>query len=278
MKQSLIESVLDVALQAGRATLAYHPGRGKATASVLDMQLRQKPDMTPVTQADMVANRIIVNGLAVAAPDIPVVSEELNDSEKIRQTARRFWLVDPLDGTKEFVKGGDDFTVNIALVENGFPIWGVVYAPSLDCLYWGGEKYGSMMCIGGAEQVLSTRHLDQEIAGTRLRVVASKNHLNAETMDFIHRLGPDVEFVQAGSSLKFFMVARGLADLYPRLGDTSEWDTAAAQAVLEGAGGVVCDLQGHRLKYGKSNVLNPYFLAARSFPSKFLEILRARKV
>jgi 3'(2'), 5'-bisphosphate nucleotidase len=170
------------------------------------------------------------------------------------------WLIDPLDGTKEFIAHNGEFTVNIALIDQGRSVLGVVYAPAIDALYWGGAGLGAFRRVGtstAAIQVAS--HATDELC----RVVASKSHLNAETQAFIDRLGP-VSLVQAGSSLKFCRVAEGVADIYPRLAPTCEWDTAAAQAVLEGAGGVVLDLHGAPLRYGKPDVLNPSFIAARN--------------
>ena len=176
-----------------------------------------------------------------------------------RQSHGRFWLIDPLDGTKEFISRNGEFTVNIALIEAGRTVLGVVYAPAMDALYWGGAGLGAFRCIGGQTVAIKVA---ASTPGAALRVVASKSHLNEATRSFIDRFG-EVSLVQAGSSLKFCRVAEGEADIYPRLGPTCEWDTAAAQAVLEGAGGVVVDLEGAPLLYGKPDVLNPSFIACR---------------
>jgi 3'(2'), 5'-bisphosphate nucleotidase len=170
-----------------------------------------------------------------------------------------FWLVDPLDGTKEFIARNDEFTVNIALIEDGRCTLGVIYAPAIDSLYWGGAGLGAFRCTGAQTVAIK---VSAAKPGETCRVVASKSHLNEATQTMIERLG-DVSLVQAGSSLKFCRVAEGEADIYPRLAPTCEWDTAAAQAVLEGAGGVVLDLQGSPLRYGKPDVLNPSFIATR---------------
>ncbi|RII83446.1 3'(2'),5'-bisphosphate nucleotidase CysQ [Neopusillimonas maritima] len=245
-----------------------------------------KADKSPVTAADLLAHESIVRGLNATFPGVPVVSEEDEASLAWRLPTGCYWLVDPLDGTKEFLNRNGDFTVNIALIENGQTTFGMVYAPAHDTFYWGGARLGAAMREKGVVTVLlGLRSEDEEDEGSypsgesadanesrslneggaahlgRLRVVASKSHLNEETQTFIQQLG-DAELVQAGSSLKFCTIVRGQADLYPRLGPTCEWDTAAAHAVLEGAGGVVLDIHGQPLHYGKANVLNPWFVAA----------------
>lgn len=172
-----------------------------------------------------------------------------------------FLLIDPLDGTKEFISRNGEFTINIALLEDGVPIFGVVLAPCLDLLYWGGARLGAYR----EHQSVSKTLCLSDIAKTDtelLRVVASLSHMNDETRCFVERLGK-CELMQIGSSLKICRIAEGSADVYPRMGPTSEWDTAAAQAVLEAAHGSVLDLNGEPLRYGKLDVLNPSFIATR---------------
>lgn len=272
MNKKWIASLLDLTVEAGQATLPYHPAGRTHGLSEMSMGLEHKADSSPVTLADLAANDIIVQGLRRITPEIPIVSEELPDSVFVGQSARLFWLVDPLDGTREFVSGGDDFTVNIALVRDHYPVWGTVFVPVTGALYWGGLETGSFRRTGNTTDRLQVTSLDRSGSSSTdtVRVVASKSHMNAQTRSFIARFGPHVELVQAGSSLKFTMIAQGDAHAYPRLGDTSEWDTAAAQAVLEGAGGFVCDLQSNRLRYGKDNVLNPHFIASCVDPSRWL--------
>lgn len=220
------------------------------------LDVHQKEDRSPLTQADLASHHVLVQGLAKLTPDLPVVSEEDSDSHAYRTSRQVFWLIDPLDGTKEFIAHNGEFTVNIALVQDGFPQLGVVFAPALDELFWNEPGKGAFRAKANDVRAIQTA---QPSEGTPLRVVASKSHLDAATREFIDRLGPH-ELVQAGSSLKFCRVAEGAADIYPRLGPTCEWDTAAAQAVVESAGGTVLKLNGERLNYGKSDKLNPHFI------------------
>lgn len=221
--------------------------------------LQSKEDSSPVTEADLASHGLLCARLAPLVADCPVVSEEDVSTQSFRRGTGRFWLIDPLDGTKEFIAGNGEFTVNIALVEDGRSVLGVVYAPAIDALYWGGAEIGAFRCTQGQTVEIQVAEGDKTQG---CRVVASKSHLNEATQKFIDQLG-QVSLIQAGSSLKFCRVAEGAADIYPRLGPTCEWDTAAAQAVLEGAGGFVLDLQGASLMYGKPEVLNPSFIACR---------------
>jgi 3'(2'), 5'-bisphosphate nucleotidase len=252
--ESLISHVLAVADAAGAAILELYGAN--------DADLQEKEDGSPLTAADLAAHRCIAQGLRALDARVPVVSEE--DHGRAIGTARTgpWWLVDPLDGTREFLARNGEFTVNIAYVEDGVALFGVVHAPALARTYWGGAGFGSFRRTrhGGTEPIRVG-----ERRGDPMRVVASKSHLNAETRLFIDGLGA-VDLVQAGSSLKFCKLAEGEADLYPRLAPTCEWDTAAAQAVLEGAGGCVVDLAGQPLRYGKGDPLNPSFIARAWIP------------
>ncbi len=221
--------------------------------------VRNKEDSTPVTEADLAAHRVLISELAPLIDGCPVVSEEDLASQMQRQGKGLFWLIDPLDGTKEFIARNGQFTVNIALIEDSRSVLGVVYAPAIDALYWGGAGLGAYRCVRSKTTPIK---VSANSAANILRVVASKSHLNEATQSFIEHLG-EVSLVQAGSSLKFCRIAEGEADIYPRLASTCEWDTAAAQAVLEGAGGEVVNLQGQPLRYGKADVLNPSFIATR---------------
>jgi len=223
-----------------------------------DFKVDYKADESPITAADIASHNVIVEGLRNLSQDIPILSEEGAEipwSE--RKHWQRFWLIDPIDGTKDFTQRTGEFTVNIALIENGEPILGVVTAPALAEAYWGlkGE---------GAYKRDNTGHVQRITVaepGEAKRVVASKNYLNEDTKAFIDKLGAH-ELVQAGSSLKFCKIAEGHADIYPRLAPTCEWDTGAAHAVLLAAGGKVETLEGKPLQYGKEDVLNPHFVAS----------------
>lgn len=258
-KAVVAPAVLTLAKEAGSCILTiYEHYKSRPSA---DVGLVCKADDSPLTKADLVSHVAIIAGLARLTPEIPVVSEESADSLEHRLPVGRFWLIDPLDGTKEFLARNDEFTVNIALVEDGSPVWGVVYAPALDLLYWGGRGSGAYRGFSGQ---CAPIHVAGAVPnGRACRVVASKSHLNLETVTFIERLG-EVTLIQAGSSLKLCRVAEGSADIYPRLAPTCEWDTAAAQAVVEGAGGSVVDPYGHPLVYGKPNVQNPHFIVTGS--------------
>ena len=250
----MIEIFRRLAIEGGEAIMAVY-GRE-------DFGVRAKADASPVTEADEAADRIIRAGLAEALPGEAVVTEEAAASHDVR--ARRFIIVDPLDGTKEFIKRGGDFTVNIALVEDGTPVLGVVYAPAQSRLFLGGpdgafEETGDMdPGVPGPRKPISVAETD----GTGLLVVASKSHRDQATDDYIARY--DVaDFTSAGSSLKFCLVATGEAHLYPRLGPTMEWDTAAGDAVLRAAGGRVVDFETHApFAYGKPGYRNGFFIAA----------------
>lgn len=217
-----------------------------------------KQDESPLTAADQGAHEVIVQALARLTPDIPVLSEESDaQTMQARLGWSRYWLVDPLDGTKEFVSRNGEFTVNIALIDHGRPVWGLVYAPVLDRLWYGGKGVGAWRVADGKHEAIQTRPHE---AGQAWRVVGSRNHLSQETLDYLAPFG-EIELVSMGSSLKFCIIAEGGAELYPRLAPTCEWDTAAAQAVLEGAGGSVTQLDGSALAYNKPDILNPWFVA-----------------
>ena len=216
-----------------------------------------KSDNSPLTKADLTAHKIIIDGLKKITPQVPVVSEEDKNSFYVSKDVNLYWIIDPLDGTKEFIKRSGEFTCNIGLIENCRPIYGFVGVPTKNLIYYGGKDFGSYK--------ISKNSLREEIKCTKnkvpLRIIMSKSHVNKETLNFIKGLNQEYETVQAGSSLKFIKIAEGEADLYPRLGLTSEWDTAAAQAILEGAGGSVKQIDGNPLEYSKDNILNPFFIA-----------------
>lgn len=244
-----------LALEAGKAIMAVH--------AAPDFDVRCKSDSSPVTEADETADRLIAEGLHAAFPDIPAVTEE--DAATHSGDHARFFLVDPLDGTRDFINRRTDFTVNIALVEDGRPVAGVVYAPARGRLFRTDgpgaprqeEVDADCSPVAGTERPIACRVADNRA----LDVVASKSHRDAATDEFIARFRVR-DFKAAGSSLKFCLLAAGEADFYPRLGRTMEWDTAAGHAVLLAAGGEVLDFGSlGPLGYGKPGYENPHFLA-----------------
>jgi len=246
---AILPDVLKIADLAGEKVLEIYR---------TDFTVNFKADESPITAADLASHKVIVEGLRRLTPDIPLLSEEGADIPwEERSQWRQFWLIDPIDGTKEFTRRTDEFTVNIALIEDGVPVLGVVTAPALNEAYWGAKGEGAYKrdSAGGIQRITVA-----EPKGA-VRVVASKSHLNDDTRAFIENFESH-ELVQAGSSLKFCRIAEGSADVYPRLGPTCEWDTGAAHAVLTAAGGKVETLDGEPLKYGKEDVLNPYFVAS----------------
>ena len=217
----------------------------------------KKEDGSPLTEADLASHRIIANGLEAIAPNWPVLSEEAAPvSFGERRHWKRYWLVDPLDGTKEFLRKTGEFTINIALIEERFPVLGVVYAPAIGKLYYAAREMGAFCEMGGKVERLAV----MPRCGGIIRVVASRSHRGEKLDAFLEKLG-EFETLSMGSSLKFCLVAEGSADIYPRLSPTMEWDTAAAQCIVEEAGGKVVDLSGNRLQYNKDDLRNPDFLA-----------------
>ncbi|WP_372966595.1 3'(2'),5'-bisphosphate nucleotidase CysQ [Marinobacter sp.] len=246
---SILPDVVKVADEASEKVLHIYQS---------DFKVGYKEDHSPITAADTTSHDIIVRGLRNISRDIPVLSEEgAQVSWEERKNWRRFWLIDPVDGTKDFTQRTGEFTVNIAMIEDGQPVMGVVIAPALKEAFWGIKGEGAFKRDRTGR--VSRIHVAEPRATKR--VVASKNHMNDETRAFIDALG-DHETIQAGSSLKFCRIAEGHADIYPRMGPTSEWDTAAAHAILLAAGGNVQTLEHTPLKYGKEDVLNPHFIAA----------------
>jgi 3'(2'), 5'-bisphosphate nucleotidase len=222
-----------------------------------DLGIATKDDQSPVTKADLAAHHVLVTGLSGLTPDIPIVSEEDPESLKIPETHSRYWLIDPLDGTKEFIQRNGEFTCNLALIDSNITIYGWVSVPVLGLLYHGGQGRGAQRL----DRDGSNKNIRCAKPNASTRVVTSRSHLNPETEAFIAAIEASVTLIQAGSSLKFLRIAEGAADLYPRMAPTCEWDTAAAQAVLEGAGGSVIQLDGSPVIYGKSDIRNPHFVA-----------------
>lgn len=254
-----LEDMSAIARQAGAAILEVYGEE--------DFGVETKDDDSPLTRADLAAHQIIVERLGKIAPDVPVLSEEAdNISFDERRGWQRFFLVDPLDGTKEFISRNGEFTVNIALIEEGVPVQGVVFVPVKDVLYTGDQLNSTSAHVerGGEVKTIQVRNLSGRMrAGDPLTVVASRRHGGdalVACMAVIEEYFSQVETTNMGSSLKLCLVAEGEADFYPRLAPTAEWDTAAAQAVVEAAGGRVVDTAFRDLRYNtKEDILNPYF-------------------
>ncbi len=240
----------------------------KAGAAILevydtDFSVEIKDDDSPLTKADLASHRIIVEGLSLLTPDIPIISEESSlPSFKIRSVWDRYWLIDPLDGTKEFVSRNGEFTVNIALIDKSTPIIGVVGVPTRETVYTGNTETGvaTRLSADGVRQI-KARKWDEK---NKLEVVASRHHGAARLEDFLTLLAEkfgELKIRPVGSSLKLCVIAEGNADIYPRLGPTSEWDIAAAHAILKAAGGDLQTISGSDFLYNKQNILNPEFVA-----------------
>ena len=228
--------------------------------------VESKHDASPVTEADRAAELIILGALARAAPGVPVIAEEEVAAGRIPDHDDIYFLVDPLDGTKEFIRGGDDYTVNIGLIEGGTPRLGVVFAPATGRLHGGCVGEGAWLDEGHGRTSISTRKRSEVTTA-----VASKSHLNQATVDYLEAAVGSCGYVSVGSSLKFCIVAEGKADIYPRAAPTSEWDTAAGHAVLLAAGGLVDGPDGQPLRYGKRAFLNRAFVATSGWKPPRLE-------
>ncbi|MEJ2766892.1 3'(2'),5'-bisphosphate nucleotidase CysQ [Photobacterium sp. MCCC 1A19761] len=241
---TLLESIYHIAKEAGAAIMEhYHT----------NVEVSEKADSSPVTAADLAANAIIVQQLTALTPEIPVLSEESAHTQwPERQHWQRFWLVDPLDGTKEFLRKNGEFTVNIALIEQGKPLLAVVHAPALDKSWLGDGHKAWLETKAGREQI-------KVRPATVPTVVGSRSHPSPDMAAFLEQLG-EHKMTEVGSSLKFCLVAEGRAQYYPRLGPTMMWDTAAGQCVAESAGATVKQLDGEPLNYHRETLLNPHFI------------------
>jgi 3'(2'), 5'-bisphosphate nucleotidase len=247
--ETLANALLPLTARAGAAIMRVYEG---------DFAVQRKSDDSPLTLADLESQRVIQEGLASLTPGVPVLSEESAQAPwDERRSWRELWVVDPLDGTREFVKRNGEFTINIALVVDHEPVLGVISAPAIGIVYWGAVGVGAFRRRPGEPQT----RIGISKSTEPVRVVGSRSHGSRETEEYLARLGTHVQ-TGVGSSLKFCLIAEGSADLYPRFGPTSEWDTAAGQAVLESAGGHVTSLDGRRLTYNRrESLINGNFLA-----------------
>ncbi|WP_156290954.1 3'(2'),5'-bisphosphate nucleotidase CysQ [Oceanobacillus salinisoli] len=265
--ENRMSSLMKIALDAGKEILDVY---------AQDFDVEYKEDDSPLTQADQRAHNTIVQGLKELDSSIPVLSEEGKSIPfEERKNWSQFWLIDPLDGTKEFIKKNGEFTVNIALIEGKYPSLGIIYAPALDVLYYGSERGAYKLekaseAVVGSDQELEEKSIKLPFTGDdTVRAVASRSHMSPETESFINELKEkhgEVEVVSSGSSLKFCLVAEGKADYYPRYAPTMEWDTGAGQAIVEASGGKVTRyVDGERFYYNREELLNGWFLVEKQF-------------
>lgn len=259
MNEALLLKTVAIAEKAGKAILDIY-SRGTT-------KIRYKNGGSPLTLADMASHNIILEQLKNNTPDIPVLSEESgNVPYNVRKSWKTYWLVDPLDGTKEFIKRNGEFTVNIALIDSCRPVLGVVHAPDLRTSYYANKGKGAFKKIYTNREIKSEIHT-ADFNNKSLKIVTSRSHGSKMLKRFQSKLG-DADYICMGSSLKLCLVAEGKAHLYPRLGPTMEWDTAAAQCIVESAGGTVTDLNKQALHYNKEDLVNPFFIVsgAPSYP------------
>ena len=251
----LLLDICNVAIQAGNEILNFYNN---------DIEVTHKEDLSPLTKADLASNKIILESLTKLNSNIPILSEESLVDWSIRKNWKKYWLVDPLDGTKEFIKKNGEFTVNIALIEDNNPILGVVYVPAKSLLYLAEKNKGSFKTntkdklenFEGIQKILVSSQTN------RARVIGSRSHSNATFDNWVKEKFPNADIVQAGSSLKFCLIAEGEADIYPRFGPTSEWDIAAGHMIVNEAGGKIRTFQNDSIKYNnKENIINPEFYA-----------------
>ncbi len=254
----LLLDICNVAIQAGNEILNFYNN---------DIEVTHKEDLSPLTKADLASNKIILESLNNLNSNIPILSEESLVDWSIRKNWKKYWLVDPLDGTKEFIKKNGEFTVNIALVENNNPTLGVIYIPAKSLLYLAEKNKGSFK--SNTKDILENLDGIQKIVVSdktnRTRIIGSRSHSNATFDNWVKEKFPNADIVQAGSSLKFCLIAEGKADIYPRFGPTSEWDIAAGHIIVNEAGGKIRTFQNNSIKYNtKENIINPEFYAIRN--------------
>ena len=258
ISRELLDRVIAISLQAGEAILEVYNASG-------ELEVDTKSDDSPVTAADLAAHRILLPALERLIEGVPVLSEEGKlPPFEVRSQWNRYWIIDPLDGTKEFIRRNGEFTVNVALIENGEPVLGVVHVPVLDITYAGARSLGAIKRDAGGEKTIGVRAMQPRLDSSQpIEVVASRSHGAGAVDELLARIEGslgETGLKNMGSSLKLCLVAEGAADLYPRLALTCEWDTAAAQAVVEAAGGIVVDEQFALLRYNqKDALLNPFF-------------------
>ena len=253
MFKELIPQVITIAERAGSAIMEIY--------QLNDVDVTHKSDQSPLTLADSTASKIIEDGLQKITPDWPIISEESSIfGYQERKEWNCFWLVDPLDGTKEFINKNGEFTVNIALIKNGQPVLGVVLAPAIDQCYFASKGQGAFLKNQRKTKQIQSKNVLSEPA----TIAVSRSHIDKNTKKLIERI-KNPEIIYMGSSLKVCLVAEGRIDCYPRLGPTMEWDTAAAHCIINEAGGQIVDKNGDELRYNKAHLENPYFISTNNY-------------
>lgn len=254
-KENLLE-IVNISVDAGKVILNYYNE---------NVDVIYKDDESPLTKADLASHKIITDSIKKITPDIPILSEEEFIDWKIRKKWKKYWLIDPLDGTREFIKKNDEFTVNIALIENNRPILGVIYIPALNELFYSIKNFGSYKIL--TKKKLNTLKEAKRISinkkkSNKVKIVGSRSHSNPILDKWVNKNFNEFDILQKGSSLKFCLIAEGSADIYPRFGPTSEWDIAAGHIILEEAGGKLKSIDNKEILYNeKENILNPEFFA-----------------
>ena len=263
--KQLIDELIVISKEAGEAILSVYNS---------DFDYQMKDDLSPLTEADKISHQIIYKRLTEITPDIPIISEEGSSiAFNIRSSWKQYWLIDPLDGTKEFLKRNGEFTVNIALIENNRPILGIIHIPITNETYWGSKKTGSFYTKGNkdAKKISVSKGIKSYI-----RIMASRSH-SSDTLESLLKKIEKYKIINRGSSLKFCLIASGYADVYPRFGPTSEWDTAAGEAIVTFAGGMVVTLENKLIKYNlKESYLNPSFIVSNNkiLVDKLLDLVK----
>ena len=253
-----LHPVCNIAIQAGLIINTYYKSKPEVSF---------KEDRSPLTEADLASNKFIINSLSGLDKDIPILSEESLVDWNVRKNWTRYWLVDPLDGTKEFINQNGEFTVNIALIENNEPIIGVIYAPALFILYYASKDKGAykLFCDQKINSLSDSTRIqtNHKKSSEHLKVFKSRSHSNEEFENWVKNNSDDYELIEKGSSIKFCKLAEGQADLYPRFGSTSEWDIAAGHIILTEAGGELESVDHKKILYNnKESVINPHFIAS----------------
>ena len=258
-KNNLLLKVCNIAIKAGEEILKYYTE---------DIHVTHKDDSSPLTKADLASNKIIIKALQQLDKTIPILSEESLVEWNERKKWTKYWLVDPLDGTKEFIKQNGEFTVNIALIENNKPILGVIYTPVKSDLYFAQKNYGSYK-INSSSKLINFQEAIKIFVANKSsieKIIGSRSHSNQFFDSWVNQNFPNAEIVQAGSSLKFCLIAEGAADIYPRFGPTSEWDIASGHIIVNEAGGRVNTFQNIEINYNKKeDLLNPQFYAIGNY-------------